>query len=117
MISEPHHIASIVTPSIFAISNKQSTLYNDELSITKLRLLNVHKHYRKLKLRFHKLHEDYQKMNEIAEELTIALENSVRGQPVNINMILQTCTKIFPDRFNRDLQTDSEVSINTFQVR
>lgn len=62
-------------------------------------------------MRFHQLHEDYQKMNEIAEELTLALETSVRGKPVNLETILQTCTKIFPDRFDRDIQTDSEVLI------
>lgn len=48
-------------------------------------------------------------MNEIAEVLTLALENSVRGQPVNMEKIIQSCIKIFPDRFDRDIQTDSEV--------
>lgn len=110
LISEPHHYVSIVVPNNCAVPSKQSALHNDELNTTKSRLLNVHKHYRKLKLRFHKLHEDYHKMNEIAEELTIALESSVKGQPVNLDMILQSCMKIFPDRFsNRDIQTDSEV--------
>lgn len=110
MISEPHHITSLVTPSVFAIPSKQSVLYNDELSTTKTRLFSVHKHYRKLKLRFHKLHEDYQKMNDIAEVLTIALESSVQGKPVNLDMILQSCSKILPDRFHKmDIQTDSEV--------
>ncbi|OXU25546.1 hypothetical protein TSAR_011248 [Trichomalopsis sarcophagae] len=109
LTSELHHYVSVVIPNNCAVPSKQSALHNDELNTTKSRLLNVHKHYRKLKLRFHKLHEDYQKMNEIAEELTIALESSVKGQPVNLDMILQSCMKIFPDRFsNRDIQTDSE---------
>lgn len=100
----------VVVPNSWAVPSKQSVLHNDELNVTKSHLLNMHKHYKKLKLRFHKLHEDYQKMNEVAEELTIALESSVKGQPVNLDMILQSCIKIFPDRFkNRDMQTDSEV--------
>ncbi|XP_058810173.1 lisH domain-containing protein ARMC9-like isoform X3 [Phymastichus coffea] len=69
---------------------------------------NVLKHYRKLKLRFHKLHEDYQKMNEIAEVLTIALESSVQGKSVDLDMILQSCSEILPNRYKMDIQTDSE---------
>lgn len=83
--------------------------HNNELSLTKSRLFSIHKHYKKLKWRFHQLHEDYQKMNEIAAELTLALENSVRGHPVDLEAILQSCMKIFPERFDRDIQTDSEV--------
>ncbi|XP_058810172.1 lisH domain-containing protein ARMC9-like isoform X2 [Phymastichus coffea] len=108
MISEPHHVLSLVTPSVFAIPSKQSVLYNDELNMTKTRLFSVLKHYRKLKLRFHKLHEDYQKMNEIAEVLTIALESSVQGKSVDLDMILQSCSEILPNRYKMDIQTDSE---------
>lgn len=81
----------------------------NELNAVKSRLFDVFKHYKKLKVKFHKLHEDYQKLNEVAEVLTVALENSVKGQPVNLSAILQSCMKIFPNRFHRDIQTDSEV--------
>jgi hypothetical protein len=90
--------------------------YNDELNIIKSSLFNLHKHYQKLKLRFYKLHEDYLKINEVAEILTISLENSVQGQPVHLDMILQSCFKIFPNRFNKKTQTTSEVVMIFFYL-
>ncbi|KAL7293755.1 hypothetical protein TKK_0012819 [Trichogramma kaykai] len=84
---------------------------NNELNSIKSKLFEVYKHYKKLKVKFHKLHEDYQKLNEVAEVLTIALENSVKGQPVKLGTILHSCINIFPNRFRRDLpEIDSEDS-------
>ncbi|XP_014216116.1 lisH domain-containing protein ARMC9-like [Copidosoma floridanum] len=92
----------------FVIDQKQTALRENELTSTKEKLFKVYKHYKKLRFKFHQLHEDYQKINKIAEELTVALESSVQGQPVHFDTIMQTCLKIFPDRFHREVQTDSE---------
>jgi hypothetical protein len=37
----------------------------------------------------------------IAAELTGALENSVKGQAVDLKVTLENCTKIFPDLFTQ----------------
>ncbi|KAJ8679125.1 hypothetical protein QAD02_014912 [Eretmocerus hayati] len=99
-------------PNPSLIDGNLSQSYNDELISTKLRLFSTHQRYRKLKVSFHNLLKDYQKMNEIAEKLTNALENSVRGQSVDLESISQSCMNIFPNRFDKDLhkeiQTDSE---------
>ncbi|XP_011494350.1 PREDICTED: lisH domain-containing protein ARMC9-like [Ceratosolen solmsi marchali] len=107
LMSEPCHISNVVTSSI--VTADKPSINNDELNIIKLRLFNLHKHYQKLKFHFYKLHEDYLKINEIAEILTVSLENSVQGQPVHLDMILQACLKIFPNRVNRNTHSNSEV--------
>lgn len=83
---------------------------NQELALTKTHLCNIHMNYEKLKLRFHKLHADYHKLIDVAGELTVALENSVKGQTVDIQRTLEICMKIFPDLFNQNLRETSYVS-------
>lgn len=83
---------------------------NQELALTKTHLCNIHTNYEKLKLRFHKLHADYHKLIDVAGELTVALENSVKGQTVDIQRTLEICMKIFPDLFNQNIRETSYVS-------
>lgn len=84
---------------------------NQELALTKTHLCSVHTNYEKLKVRFHKLHADYHKLINVAGELTVALENSVKGQTVDIQRTLEICMKIFPDLFNQNIREASHVSI------
>lgn len=84
---------------------------NQELALTKNHLYNIHANYEKLKVRFHKLHADYHKLINVAGELTVALENSVKGQTVDIQRTLEICMKIFPDLFNQNIRETSYVSI------
>lgn len=84
---------------------------NQELALTKNHLYNIHTNYEKLKVRFHKLHADYHKLINVAGELTVALENSVKGQTVDIQRTLEICMKIFPDLFNQNIRETSYVSI------
>lgn len=84
---------------------------NQELALTKTHLCSIHTNYEKLKVRFHKLHADYHKLINVAGELTVALENSVKGQTVDIQRTLEICMKIFPDLFNQNIREASYVSI------
>lgn len=83
---------------------------NQQLALTKIHLSSVHTNYEKLKVRFHKLHADYHKLIDVAGELTVALENSVKGQAVDIQRTLEICMKIFPDLFNQNMRETSYVS-------
>lgn len=77
---------------------------NQELALTKSHLFTIRTSYEKLKVRFHKLHADYHKLIDVAGELTVALENSVKGQAVDIQRTLEICMKIFPDLFNQNIR-------------
>ncbi|XP_029669682.1 uncharacterized protein LOC115239350 [Formica exsecta] len=87
---------------------------NQELALTKTHLCSVHTNYEKLKVRFHKLHADYHKLINVAGELTVALENSVKGQTVDIQRTLEICMKIFPDLFNQNIREASHPSLLQF---
>jgi len=91
-------------------SDKRLIQYDRELVVTKSRLCSIHTNYEKLKVRFHKLHADYHKLIDVAGELTMALENSVKGQNVDIQRTLEICMKIFPDLFNQNIRETSYVS-------
>jgi len=90
--------------------DKRLIQYNHELALTKSHLCSIHTNYEKLKVRFHKLHADYHKLIDVAGELTVALENSVKGQSVDIQRTLEICMKIFPDLFNQNIRETSYVS-------
>ncbi|XP_053986442.1 lisH domain-containing protein ARMC9-like isoform X1 [Hylaeus volcanicus] len=90
--------------------NKKLMQRTQELAMTKAHLSNVHFNYEKLKARFHKLHADYHKLMSIARVLTTALENSVKGQTVDFQAMLETCIKIFPDLFNQNIKDTSYCS-------
>ncbi|KYN03042.1 LisH domain-containing protein ARMC9 [Cyphomyrmex costatus] len=92
-------------------SDKRLIQYNHELALTKSHLYSVHTNYEKLKVRFHKLHADYHKLTDVAGELTMALENSVKGQDVDIQRTLEICMKIFPDWFNQNIRETSYPSL------
>ncbi|XP_034187892.2 lisH domain-containing protein ARMC9 isoform X2 [Osmia lignaria lignaria] len=81
-----------------------------ELALTQTNLCTVRSNYEKLKLRFHKLHADYHKLMSIARVLTTALENSVKGQSIDFQAMLETCIKIFPDLFNQNIRDSSHCS-------
>lgn len=100
--------ATILNSSILDNSAKPS---NQELSLTKSHLSNVRCNYEKLKIRFHKLHSDYHKLIGVAKEMTAALENSVRGNVVDLQTMLESCISIFPDLFNHNIRG------NTSEVR
>ncbi|KAL6432133.1 hypothetical protein ACFW04_006682 [Cataglyphis niger] len=87
---------------------------NQELALTKTHLCNIHTNYEKLKVRFHKLHADYHKLINVAGELTVALENSVKGQTVDIQQTLEICMRIFPDLFNQNIREASQPSLLQF---
>ncbi|XP_070164881.1 lisH domain-containing protein ARMC9 [Polyergus mexicanus] len=87
---------------------------NQELALTKTHLCSVHTNYEKLKGRFHKLHADYHKLINVAGELTVALENSVKGHTVDIQRTLEICIKIFPDLFNQNVKEASHPSLLQF---
>ncbi|GAB1862919.1 LisH domain-containing protein ARMC9-like [Camponotus japonicus] len=87
---------------------------NQELALTKTHLCSIHTSYEKLKVRFHKLHADYHKLINVAGELTVALENSVKGQTVDIQRTLEICMKIFPDLFNQNIRETSYPSLLQF---
>lgn len=95
-------------PNIYGY-NPKLMQYNQELGLTKSHLYNVHSNYKKLKSRFHKLHGDYHKLLSIAAELTAVLENSVKGQPVDLQGMLESCMKIFPDLFNQNIRDELQV--------
>ncbi|XP_032666235.1 lisH domain-containing protein ARMC9 isoform X1 [Odontomachus brunneus] len=84
---------------------------NQELTLTKDHLYNIHANYEKLKSKFHKLHVDYNKLINIARELTIALENSLKGQTVDVEQTLEICTNICPDLFNKNIKDISYTSL------
>ncbi|XP_011642930.1 lisH domain-containing protein ARMC9-like isoform X2 [Pogonomyrmex barbatus] len=85
-------------------SDKKLIQYNWELALAKSHLCDIHTNYEKLKVRFHKLHTDYHKLIDVAGELTVALENSVKGKDVDIQRTLEVCMKIFPDLFNQNIR-------------
>ncbi|XP_072750556.1 lisH domain-containing protein ARMC9 isoform X2 [Anoplolepis gracilipes] len=87
---------------------------NQELTMTKTHLCNIHTNYEKLKVRFHKLHADYHKLINVAGELTMALENSVKGEIVDIQRTLEICMKIFPDLFNQNIRETPYPSLLQF---
>lgn len=91
-------------------SDKRLIQYNRELTLTKSHLCSIHTNYEKLKVRFHKLYADYHKLIDVAGELTMALENSVKGQDVDVQRTLEICMKIFPDLFNQNIRETSYVS-------
>ncbi|EGI58838.1 LisH domain-containing protein ARMC9 [Acromyrmex echinatior] len=91
--------------------DKRLIQYNRELVVTKSHLCSIHTNYEKLKVRFRKLHADYHKLIDVAGELTMALENSVKGQNVDIQRTLEICMKIFPDLFNQNIRETSYPSL------
>lgn len=50
----------------------------------------------------------------IAAELTGALENSVKGQVVDLKATLNNCSNIFPDLFNLSLGTEVQPEVTGF---
>ncbi|XP_046670218.1 lisH domain-containing protein ARMC9-like [Homalodisca vitripennis] len=63
--------------------------------------------YKQARRRFSKLHRDHQNLIGVAAELTTALENSVRGQAVDLRTTLNNCALIFPELFsNTSTPTD-----------
>ncbi|KAL0107039.1 hypothetical protein PUN28_015533 [Cardiocondyla obscurior] len=92
-------------------SNKRSIQHNRELALTKSHLYSIHTNYEKLKVRFHKLHADYNKLIDVAGELTAALENSVKGHNIDVQQTLETCIKIFPDLFHQKIKETSYPSL------
>ncbi|XP_033212291.1 uncharacterized protein LOC117169891 [Belonocnema kinseyi] len=102
----------VVDPKIlFRTPKKSQKKYEEHWAWTMSRFQNVHGNYQRLKMRFYQLHSDYHKLTEVAGELTRALENSVRGNPVSLQRILESCILIFPDLFNKSLRVDSETEL------
>ncbi|XP_036141543.1 lisH domain-containing protein ARMC9 isoform X2 [Monomorium pharaonis] len=91
-------------------SDKMLIQYHD-LALTKSHLYSVRTNYEKLKMRFHKLHADYHKLIDVAGELTTALENSVKGQNIDVQRTLEICMKIFPDLFNQNIRENTYPSL------
>jgi hypothetical protein len=49
----------------------------------------------------------------VAAELTGALENSVKGQAVDLKVTLDNCTKIFPDLFTKSPGTEQKSEVTS----
>ncbi|KOC65317.1 LisH domain-containing protein ARMC9 [Habropoda laboriosa] len=96
--------------SHFTKKNKKLLQCTQELAVAKSHLCSVHSNYEKVKIRFHKLHTDYHKLMNIAKVLTTALENSIKGQVIDFQDILESCIKIFPDLFNQNVKDTSHFS-------
>ena len=60
------------------------------------------------------MHEDYYKLIRVAGELTVALENSVHGNAVDLSSTLKSCINIYPDLFNQNVRDDS-AEVRTIQ--
>ncbi|XP_054272696.1 lisH domain-containing protein ARMC9-like [Macrosteles quadrilineatus] len=58
--------------------------------------------YKQARRKFSKLHKDHQNLIGVAAELTQALENSVRGQAVDLRATLNKCSLIFPELFGSE---------------
>ncbi|XP_015435953.1 PREDICTED: lisH domain-containing protein ARMC9-like [Dufourea novaeangliae] len=100
-----------VHSSHMVINNRKLMQCTQELAVTKSYLYTVHSNYENLKIRFHKLHTDYHKLMSIARVLTTALENSVKGQTIDFQAMLETCIQIFPDLFNQNIKDNSYVTL------
>ncbi|XP_068984808.1 lisH domain-containing protein ARMC9-like isoform X1 [Bombus flavifrons] len=96
--------------SHFTKRNKKLMQCTQELAVAKSHLCSVHSNYEKLKIRFHKLHADYHKLMSIARVLTSALEDSVKGQVIDFQAMLETCIRIFPDLFNQNIKDSTHCS-------
>ena len=86
----------------------------DELNLTRSQLHDVYNKYLKLKKNFNKLIGDYQNLSDAASELTIALENSINGHPIDFDTIVQYCNKISLNqgKIKTPVLSDSEVNNN-----
>ncbi|KAK0173441.1 hypothetical protein PV328_006635 [Microctonus aethiopoides] len=80
-----------------------------EMMMARSQLNSVYHNYQTLKTRYHQLYADYHKLMGIAAELTASLENSARGEPVDIRTTMQTCMKIYPDLFNQNVRDNDKV--------
>ncbi|XP_046602001.1 lisH domain-containing protein ARMC9-like [Neodiprion lecontei] len=99
--------AAVLNCSVLTKNMKTPIQTNPELSLTKSHLYSIQSNHEKLKIRFHKLHSDYHKLIGIAGELTAALENSVRGEAVDLQNMLESCITIFPDLFNHNVRENT----------
>ncbi|XP_051166227.1 lisH domain-containing protein ARMC9-like isoform X2 [Leptopilina boulardi] len=107
-IDELSYPIKVLDPENLLKSPKSSMKkYEEQLIYTMTRYQNVHGNYQKLKIRFHKLHSDHQKLLHVTDQLTQALENSLSGNPVDMLQVLETCFTIFPDVFQKNLKADS----------
>ncbi|XP_066908699.1 lisH domain-containing protein ARMC9 isoform X2 [Halyomorpha halys] len=66
------------------------------------------KRYHETKAKLHKLKRDHKQLVGVATELATALENSVRGQAVDLNTTLLKCASIFPDVFPHTFTASNE---------
>ncbi|CAH1401475.1 unnamed protein product [Nezara viridula] len=66
------------------------------------------KRYHETKSKLHKLKRDHKQLVGVATELATALENSVRGQAVDLNTTLLKCASIFPDVFPHTFTASNE---------
>ncbi|XP_076166483.1 lisH domain-containing protein ARMC9 isoform X2 [Ptiloglossa arizonensis] len=105
-----HSCTEEVHSSQLVRSNKKLIQCTQELAATNSHLCTIRSNYEKLKIRFHKLHADYHKLMSIARVLTTALENSVKGQTIDFQTMLETCIRIFPDLFNQNIKDSSYCS-------
>ncbi|RZF32669.1 hypothetical protein LSTR_LSTR004097 [Laodelphax striatellus] len=80
-------------------SNNNSRVSSARL--TSINDIDGNRRYKNLKHKFQKLHRDHQNLIGVAAELTTALENSVRGQAVDLKATLCNCVKIFPELFSK----------------
>ncbi|PNF30854.1 LisH domain-containing protein ARMC9, partial [Cryptotermes secundus] len=71
-------------------------------------LLEANRNLKQLKRRYQRLYKDHHNLLGVAAELTGALENSVKGQAVDLKATLDNCTKIFPDLFTKSPGTEQQ---------
>ncbi|KAJ1531752.1 hypothetical protein ONE63_000415 [Megalurothrips usitatus] len=64
------------------------------------KLEECQRRYIQLKRKFSQLHSDYHNLIGVASELTVALENTARGQQIDLRETLSNCLHIFPELFS-----------------
>lgn len=105
-----NHPAAILNSTNRKISTPNAQT-SHELMLTKSQLYNLHHNYETLKMRFHKLHAEYYNLIGVTRELTVFLENSVKGEPVDLQVILQNCMQKYPDLFSSNIRDNLKVNI------
>lgn len=97
-------------------SENQKSLNDRNRESSASHLFNLRKNYEKLKARFYKLHTDYHRMIQVAGEMTTFLENSVRGEKIDLQNMLDTCIQIHPEFFNSSIANNYKVCLMFFPI-
>ncbi|XP_049806957.1 lisH domain-containing protein ARMC9-like [Schistocerca nitens] len=96
-----HSCGPSVAPQLLQVCNVFHNHKENSRGTTQSVLLSK---YQKLRRNYNSLRSDHHNLIGVAAELTDALEKSVTGQEVDLEMTLTNCTKIYPELFKNDLK-------------